>query len=82
MKVEVLSLTDEEAWEDCGDVLQININGKQAFCVWDGEPEDANLSRDFNDCWQIADLMRTAYEAGVNGESFDLERKKVTREDL
>ena len=34
----------------------------------DGEPEDSNLSRDFNDVYNIENLMLLAYEAGKAGE--------------
>ncbi len=37
---------------------------------WDGEPEDANINRDFNDVYSITDLMKMAYDAGKNGEDF------------
>lgn len=52
--------------------LEITINGKLAFSVADGEPEDSNLSRDFNDCYSIPTLMKRAYEAGKAGEEFNL----------
>ena len=33
----------------------------------DGEPEDANLSRDFNDVYSIESLVQMAYDAGKAG---------------
>lgn len=54
--------------------LSIEIDGKSVFLVRDGEPEDSNLSRDFSDCYSIVDLMERAYEAGKNGEEFEVER--------
>ena len=73
MKVEMKSLTDE-AFErrDYRDILEIDIDGKCVFSVHDGEPEDANLNRDFNHCWNICDLMKKAYNAGKSGEDFEL----------
>ena len=53
--------------------LEILIDGETAFDVADGEPEDSNLSRDFNSCYKIPELMRKAYEAGKNGETFEIE---------
>lgn len=78
MKIEVLSLTDEAIWErlDC-DVIQILIDGKSVFAVWDGEPEDNNLARNFNDCYQVGELMRQAFEAGKNGEELEYITDKV-----
>ena len=52
-------------WRNC---LTIKINDEDAFQVCDGEPEDANLSRDFSDCWRIVKLMKMAYEAGKNAQ--------------
>ncbi len=38
----------------------------------DGEPEDANLARDFNDCYSIVDAIKLAYNAGKNGEELTI----------
>lgn len=78
MKITVKYLTDEaRERRDYRDILLIQINEKQRFCVSDGEPEDANLSRDFNDCWSIPQLMKEAFEAGKNGENFEIENLEV-----
>ena len=83
MKVEIISLTEEEvAKRDYRDVLKITVDGKKVFWVSDGELEDANLSRDFNDCWKISRLMEKAYEAGKNGETFTIENEEVTCDEL
>jgi len=78
LKVKVISL-NEEALEnrDYRDILAIEINGQCKFEVYDGEPEDANLSRDFNSCWKIPKLMKSAYEAGKNGEEFTIINEEV-----
>ena len=55
-----------------GQSLQIDINGKKAFSVTEGEPEDMTLSRDLSSCYGITELLKKAYEAGVNGESFEI----------
>lgn len=78
MKVTVLSLTDESIKRrEYKDVLTIEIDGKRVFEVYDGESEDANLMRDFNDCFKIPDLLRSAYEAGKAGEDFSVEIERV-----
>ena len=83
MKVIQMSLTDEEIEErDYRDYLTISIDGKKSFSVSDGEPEDATLARDFNDCWGIVDLMKKAYDAGVKGEAFSIERLRVSIDDM
>jgi hypothetical protein len=53
--------------------LSISIDGETKFSAYDGEPEDATLARDFNDCYSIPDLLKLAYEAGKRGEDFELE---------
>lgn len=78
MKVTVKSLTKEEsARRDYRQALGIDIDGKQAFCVSDGESEDATLNRDFNDCYQVPNLMRQAHEAGAKGAPFEIEKVEV-----
>ena len=73
MKVEVIIRSEKEVAQcDYRDAMVIKINGKEVFEVSDGEPEDSNLSRNFNSCHSVPDLMKTAYEAGKAGESFDL----------
>jgi len=74
MKVTLKSLTDKgRERRDYGDIIEIYIDGKYKFGVYDGEPEDNNLSRNFNNCWRIPKLMREAYKAGKNGEEFIFE---------
>ncbi len=78
MKVTVISLTEKELERrDYSDILGIEIDGKSVFMVNDGEPEDANLRRDFNDCLKIPALLKQAHEAGVKGEPFEIETTKV-----
>lgn len=67
MIIKVKTRTPNES-NDYTHSLKIEVDGKEVFRVYDGEPEDANLDRDFNDCFQIPNLMKQAYEAGKNGE--------------
>jgi len=78
MKVKTVSLTDKtiERRDYC-DAFGIFIDGKKVFRVHDGEHEDNSLGRNFSDCFGIPELMRKAWEAGKNGESFELEDEKV-----
>lgn len=74
MDIKVIGLSDETLAEnDFASYLQIEVDGKVSFAVYDGEPEDNNLSRNFNDCYNIKDLMQAAYEAGTRGEPFNIE---------
>lgn len=71
MNVHETFLTEDAMKErDYRNAYAISINGEMLVEFWDGEPEDANLARDFSDCFSIVDLMRRAYEAGKNGEDF------------
>lgn len=53
--------------------IEISIDGVKVFAVHDGEPEDNNLYRNFNDCVSITHMMEIAYNAGKAGESFKIE---------
>ena len=72
MKVDFYYREDDgSGWGPEG-AIRILADGKTVFSVSDGEPEDANLSRDFSDCWEVPNLMKKAYEAGKRGEEFEL----------
>ena len=72
-----MRLTVRISAKDYRYTLTIDIDGRKAFRVSDGEPEDATLNRDFNDCYQVANLMRRAHEAGARGEPFEIEKVEV-----
>lgn len=48
---------------------------KKQLSFMEGEPEDANLGRDFADIVDIDNLVKMAYEAGKNGESLEIDHK-------
>ena len=74
MKVTISSLTeDAQERRDYRNAVEIEVDGKKVFSAWDGEPEDATLSRDFSDCWGIPDLMKMAHQAGAEGKEFIIE---------
>ena len=78
MIVEIISLTEEAIKErDYCDAIKIEIDGKAVFSVYDGEPEDNTLNRNFNDCRKINNLMQKAYDAGKAGHSFEIIYLKV-----
>jgi len=70
MLVTVVRRTDK-GMDECGcrDAYVIKVDGDEVFRVQDGEPEDSNLARDFNDVVVIPSLMRMAYSAGYNDGS-------------
>lgn len=69
MIITIKTRSDEEI-ERCSyrQALEIDIDGKTMFSVYDGEPEDSNLSRDFSDCWNIEQMLVAAHAAGAKGE--------------
>lgn len=65
---------EDEYMEDARMQLEVtDKEGKKIVDLYVGtcEPEDANLYRDLNFVYDIADWLKAAYEAGKNGESFE-----------
>lgn len=58
---------------DCFSSIQF-ISDALELSFFDGEPEDNNLNRNFNDCYSIENLIKKAYEAGKNGEVLEIEK--------
>jgi hypothetical protein len=80
MIVEVKVPSDElEEEMDYRSFLVIFMDGKRFFDVSDGEPEDANLSRNFSGCYGIVNMMKSAYDAGKNGEEFTITQTEVQK---
>ena len=78
MEVKVLRCTEIQLEDrDYRDVLEIYVNGKRVFNVGDGEPEDSNLARDFNDCYSITDMIQSAFTAGQEGECLTITRGDI-----
>ncbi len=78
MKVKILILTDEASEaRDYRQKLAIKVDGKTEIEVYDGEPEDNNLSRNFAGCYKIGALLGQAYRAGYNKESFSLTEEEL-----
>jgi len=68
MKIEYISSEDSE---DCSASFSIKINGELVASFHDGEPEDNNLMRNFNDIYLISNLIELAYNAGKDGEPLE-----------
>jgi len=81
MKVIVKSLK-QEVLEERGykNRLIIEADGEDVFSVWDGSPEDNSLYRNFRSCFKIGRLMKKAFEAGRNGEEFELSEEELDDE--
>ena len=77
MVVKLISRSKSNLSEhDYRDKMVIEVDGKDVFEVYDGEPEDSNLGRDFSDCFKIPKLMKMAYDAGKNGETIAFENEE------
>jgi hypothetical protein len=63
---------EEVANCDYRNAFQVQIDGKTFMHFSDGEPEDANLMRDFADIYSIGKLVQMAYDAGKNGEELEI----------
>ena len=78
MKITVKTLSDKAlARRGFQNILELSIDDKPAFLVYDGRPEDSALSKNFHDCFSVADLMEEAWEAGKRGEPFEIETARV-----
>ena len=53
---------------DYRNALVITKNDKDILSFRDGEPEDSNLSRDFNGCYRIINLLEEFYKYGKEGK--------------
>lgn len=79
MKVtEVSGIIDEDEMRG---MLAIYVDDDLKADFIDGEPEDANMSRDFADVNNIVQLMEIAYDAGKNGEDFVVNFEDYKEED-
>lgn len=50
------------------DGMSIEINGKDAFELSEGEPEDMTFNRNLNELYSLPDLIKKAYLAGKSGK--------------
>ena len=68
MKIEITcgNNYDGNAWEE------MTINEKRACSVYPCEPEDAIIGRYLISCQEMLGFMRQAYNAGRNGEKFEV----------
>ncbi len=59
-------------FEDFRSSYELKINDIKALRFWDGEPEDNNIGRNFNDVHNILKVIKAAFEAGQKGESLEI----------
>lgn len=78
MKLTFVTLTENAIAErDYCDLYAIEIDDKKVFSVADGEPEDNNLSRNFNDVYKLKELLLTMYQAGADSEKLEINDTEV-----
>lgn len=58
--------------DECRDAIDIIVDGRTIIQIHDGENEDNYLFRNFSDCYNIAELISMAYNAGKNGDKLEL----------
>ncbi len=77
MQVIVITLTEKESERrDYCEAMVIEIDGERVFKVHDGEPEDNNICRNFNDVYNVPEMLKKAYTAGKNGEDLEIINKE------
>jgi hypothetical protein len=62
---------DDSSYRQASYTKVITDAGESSFSFLDGEPEDANISRDFSDVTSIGHALVMAYEAGKSGEELE-----------
>lgn len=72
--MKVLVVTDSMA-DKSYEALEITIDDTYKFAVHNNadEPEGNTLSENFSDCYDIVEMLEKAYNAGKNGEEFELD---------
>ena len=75
MKVTIITPEGDAADRDYRDGYTIRVDGKVGASFFDGESEDNTIARNFSDIYNIPELMKRAWEAGKNGESFEVTRE-------
>lgn len=51
------------------DSIEVQINGKCEYSIWEDEPEDMTFGRSLNDAFKVPELMKLAYLAGKSGQT-------------
>jgi hypothetical protein len=74
MKITIETYSEKACEENdyCGKFV-LKIDGKKFMSFYDGEPEDSNLGRNFNDVFSIPELIQRVYDAGKSGEVLEIE---------
>ena len=78
MKITITRLTETgRVNNNYQDFVEISIERGPTLFFADGEPEDNNMSRNFNDIYKIGSLLGEMYKAGELDEGFELNEIEV-----
>ena len=55
------------------DIYSLSIDNEDILYFADGEPEDNDMRRNFNDVYQIDEVIKVVYKAGLRGEELNLD---------
>ncbi len=75
MRLSVKKFEDLDFWRMALKIEAETETSQKELSFIEGEPEDANLYRDFADVYKIENLVLMAYEAGKNGESLSIKHE-------
>jgi hypothetical protein len=78
MNIKVLFTVDDS---DVGRerAIEILIDERRVFDVFEDDPEDMTFYRTLKDCLKVPELLERAYKAGKAGEEFVLEKIAVNK---
>ena len=75
MEVTIITLTKEALGNR--DLYALEIDGKRVFSVFEGEPEENTISRNFNDVYKLDDILEKLWLAGKAGEDLTIGKREV-----
>jgi len=87
MKItEIHNIGGDDDYEYCGKgsitvTVEDDAGNRKSADISAGEPEDAVFFRDLNGAYNIADIVKLAYEAGKRGEEMTYEFRDDNEEE-
>ena len=77
IKIQTLSPTGLEN-NDWHDIFRILVDNTERFFVFDGEPEDNMLARNFNDTQKLKQLFLDIYSAGSSHSGVSIVEEQLS----
>ena len=78
----LLKVQHAENPEDYRSAVYLNLEGTNEISFIDGEPQDANLNRNFSDVYQIAEMIEYANQLGLYGVKIITETEDVNWDEI